>query len=389
MSNIFISYRRGDSIATAGRIRDRLVQEFGRPNVFVDVDDIPHGQDFAKVLSGKVAECRVLLAIIGPHWVDARDGKGQRRLELPDDFVGIEIGTALARETIAVIPVLVDGAQMPTAEQLPSKLEPLARRNAIELRNTQFGSDAERLIRSIKAALPKERGANLRTALLASVVLGVLGGLYLAWPKIEAAMLGAGNQQPPAPYAQTGLQQSPRSTSPSDAKAAVAAAIKQLRNGLGPAEGRVDVGLRGGRSVKLGDQIIFEITSRVPGRLILVDVNAAGEVTQIFPNRFLASETAALVGAGVTVSVPGPGYGFSGFKAVEPTGRGQLVALVVPDSVPSDRFAQVAEQRAKGFEPVNAPGAYITQIVEQARAFAKQTDAEAWALAIAEYEIVR
>ena len=391
MGNIFISYRRGDSIATAGRIRDRLVQEFGRPNVFVDVDDIPHGQDFVKVLSGKVAECDVLLAIIGPHWVEARDEKGQRRLELPDDFVGIEIGTALARESIAVIPVLVDGAQLPTVEQLPAKLKPLARRNAIELRNTQFGSDAERLIRSIRAALPRVRGISLRTALLGAVVLGLLGGGFVAWPSIEALMRGPGGQPPTAPSIQATQKQPPAPGSRTDAKADVAAAIAQLRKDLGQAEGRVDVGLRGGRSVKLGDQIIFEITSRVPGRLILVDINAAGEVTQIFPNRFLANEAAAMIGTGVIVNVPGPGYGFSGFKAVEPTGRGQLIALVVPESAPLDRFAQVIEQRSKGFEPVNAPGAYITQIVEQARALARANGAgaEAWAFAIADYEIVR
>ena len=392
MSNVFISYRRGDSIATAGRIRDRLVQEFGHGRVFVDVDDIPHGQDFVKVLSGKVAECSVLLAIIGPHWSGSRDETGRRRIELPDDFVGIEIGSALARESIAVIPVLVDGAQMPAADQLPDNLKPLVRRNAIELRNSQFGSDAQRLIRSIKAASPREMAATLRTAALAAVMLGLLGGGgYLAWPQIEAAMHGSGRGQPQAPPVQAAQKQPPPAAGQDDAKAGVAAAIAQLRDGLSAAEGRVDVGIRGGRRVKLGDQIIFEITSRVPGRLILIDINAAGEVTQIFPNRFLTSEAAARIGSGVTVSVPGQGYGFSGFKAVEPAGRGQLIALVVPDSVPPDRFGQVAEQRAKGFEPVNAPGAYITQIVEQARSLARQGGgaAEAWAFAIADYEILK
>ena len=109
--NIFISYRRDDAIATAGRLRDRLVSEFGRARVFVDVDDIPHGRDFVKVLEAKVAECEVLLAIIGPRWIDSRDRDGRRRLDLADDFVRIEIGSALQREDIAVIPVLVDGAQ--------------------------------------------------------------------------------------------------------------------------------------------------------------------------------------------------------------------------------------------------------------------------------------
>lgn len=80
MNNIFISYRRTDSIATAGRIRDRLVQEFGREQVFVDIEDIPYGSDFEGVLASKIDTCTVLLAIIGPNWLDARSESGQPRL---------------------------------------------------------------------------------------------------------------------------------------------------------------------------------------------------------------------------------------------------------------------------------------------------------------------
>lgn len=177
MANIFISYRRDDSIATAGRIRDRLVQEFGRKQVFVDVDDIPHGQDFARVLREKVAECRVLLAIVGPHWMEVRDAQGNRRIDNPSDFVGIEIGTGLARKDLVVIPVLVDGAKMPEAADLPPHLQGLAGRNAIELRNMQFGSDAERLLRSITSVTGSGWSKGWKRS---AVAIGILAVFALA-----------------------------------------------------------------------------------------------------------------------------------------------------------------------------------------------------------------
>jgi formylglycine-generating enzyme required for sulfatase activity len=189
MGNIFISYRREDSIATAGRIRDRLVQEFGRKRVFVDVDDIPHGRDFTAVLNSKVAECEVLLAIIGPNWAEAQDEKGSRRIDDPDDFVGVEIGAALARKDIAVIPVLVDGAAMPHSGSLPDQLKSLSRRNAIELRNSQFGSDVDRLIRSVKSALGQDRAFPwIKTAVAAALLsVAVLLALWNYKPGVLSA----------------------------------------------------------------------------------------------------------------------------------------------------------------------------------------------------------
>ena len=88
---LFISYRRDDSAGYAGRVHDRLQQEFGPNLLFMDVDSIPLGTNFAKVLGDEIAKCDVLLAIIGPGWLDARDDSGHRRLENPDDFVRMEI----------------------------------------------------------------------------------------------------------------------------------------------------------------------------------------------------------------------------------------------------------------------------------------------------------
>ncbi|MBR1279330.1 toll/interleukin-1 receptor domain-containing protein [Bradyrhizobium sp. AUGA SZCCT0283] len=156
---IFINYRREDSIGTAGRLRDRLAEAFGEENLFMDVDNIPAGVDFAADLNSQVAACRVFLAVIGPNWLDAKDESGVRRLDNPDDFVTIEIAAALARD-IRVIPVLVDNARMPRADKLPEAIRPLVRRNAVELRNTQFRRDAETLVARMREALvPRGREA--------------------------------------------------------------------------------------------------------------------------------------------------------------------------------------------------------------------------------------
>src|SRR5215469_8962841 len=96
-SKIFISYRRDDSAGHAGRIHDRLEREFGQDLLFMDVDAVPLGVNFANVLSEEVAKCDVLLAVIGPNWLNARDEDGNRRLDNPHDFVRVEIGAALQR----------------------------------------------------------------------------------------------------------------------------------------------------------------------------------------------------------------------------------------------------------------------------------------------------
>src|SRR5215475_11998515 len=152
VARIFINYRREDSTATAGRVHDRLGQSFGRKTLFMDVDHIPPGVDFVTHLNNQVAACDVFLAIIGPNWLNVANEKGDRRLDAADDFVAIEIAAALARN-IRVIPVLVDGAQMPKAGELPKSLKPLVRRQAIDLRHTHFGRDAEALVEKISEAL--------------------------------------------------------------------------------------------------------------------------------------------------------------------------------------------------------------------------------------------
>jgi hypothetical protein len=158
---IFINYRREDSIGTAGRLHDRLAETFGQENLFMDVDSIPAGVDFVADLNSQVAACRVFLAVIGPNWLDAKDESGARRLDNPDDFVAIEIAAALARD-IRVIPVLVDNARMPKADKLPDPIKPLVRRNAVELRNSQFRRDAETLVARMREALGEQTSGRWR-----------------------------------------------------------------------------------------------------------------------------------------------------------------------------------------------------------------------------------
>jgi formylglycine-generating enzyme required for sulfatase activity len=149
-TSIFISYRRVDSSDVTGRIYDRLVATFDRNSVFKDVDSIPFGVDFREHLDGAVSQCQVCLVVVGRTWLEAQDEGGRRRLDSTQDFVRIEIESALKRN-IPVIPVLVGGAAMPGPEQLPPSLEPLAYRNGAQVRSDpDFHRDMDRLIAGIQ-----------------------------------------------------------------------------------------------------------------------------------------------------------------------------------------------------------------------------------------------
>lgn len=156
MRAIFISYRREDAEGQAGRLFDDLVQRFGDQSVFMDVAAIEPGRDFRKAIDEHVASCGVLLALIGKNWVDARDQAGRRRLDDPLDFVRLETAAALKRD-IPVVPVLVQGASMPRADQLPADMADFAFRNAIELTHARWESDLTVLVKALSryvTALP-------------------------------------------------------------------------------------------------------------------------------------------------------------------------------------------------------------------------------------------
>jgi hypothetical protein len=149
MRAIFISYRRDDAEGQAGRLFDDLVAHFGKDLVFMDVAGIEPGRDFRKVIDENVAACGVLLSIMGRGWLDAKDDTGRRRLDDPLDFVRLETASALKRD-IPVVPVLVQGAKMPRAEQLPDDLKDLAYRNGVELTHARWDSDLQVLIKALE-----------------------------------------------------------------------------------------------------------------------------------------------------------------------------------------------------------------------------------------------
>ncbi|MFN8061614.1 MAG: TIR domain-containing protein [Vicinamibacterales bacterium] len=151
MAGIFISYRRDDSAGHAGRLFDHLKFRFGVHQVFMDVCDIQPGSDFVDVINRAVGSCDVLLAVIGHGWLVGPDGT-KRRLDVAHDFIGLEISTALARK-IRIIPILVEGAQMPAAADLPEGLRPFTRRQAVELRHSRWDDDVEALVHEVELVL--------------------------------------------------------------------------------------------------------------------------------------------------------------------------------------------------------------------------------------------
>ena len=149
---VFVSYRRDDSPGHAGRLYDRLVEHFGPERVFIDVDSIDPGADFAEVIEGTLAGAAVVVVVIGPGWIHARDARGVNRLTQRDDFVHLEVRRALELKK-RVIPVLVEGATVPLTEDLPRDLQALTRRNAFEISDARFHSDADRLAAAIEKLL--------------------------------------------------------------------------------------------------------------------------------------------------------------------------------------------------------------------------------------------
>jgi TIR domain len=195
MRAIFISYRRDDAEGQAGRLFDDLVSHFGEGAVFMDVAGIEPGTDFRRAIDAHVASCGVLLAVIGKSWLDAKDESGRRRLEDAGDFVRLETASALKRD-IPVVPVLVQDAKMPRAEQLPSDLKELAYRNGVELTHARWDSDVQVLVKTLERHVkPNQEGAgssgspkkSRRTAVVAALTLLAIViaaySLYVNLPK--------------------------------------------------------------------------------------------------------------------------------------------------------------------------------------------------------------
>jgi hypothetical protein len=156
--NIFINYRRDDDAGFTQALYSRLDQAFPSESLFMDVDNIAPGLDFVQVLNEEVARCDVVIAVIGKNWLSAADETGERRLDNPEDFVRIELESALAQKK-RVIPVLVNDAKMPRSTELPESLKPFARCNAVRLTHDRFRADTQGLIKALEAVLNEAEGA--------------------------------------------------------------------------------------------------------------------------------------------------------------------------------------------------------------------------------------
>ncbi|HKS43251.1 MAG TPA: TIR domain-containing protein [Blastocatellia bacterium] len=190
-TNVFISYRREDSAGHAGRLFDRISNHFGnRIKIFMDIDSIAPGEDFISVIEGAVGSCEVLIAVLGRDWLDITDEAGKRRLDNPNDFVRVEIATALDRN-VRVIPVLVQDAVMPRQEQLPEPLAKLSRRNALELSDARWQYDVNQLIKTIEDVLKQQQAVANTTPIQPAPeeALGLRQWQKHRWPILAVALV--------------------------------------------------------------------------------------------------------------------------------------------------------------------------------------------------------
>lgn len=184
MARIFISYRREGGSGFAGRLAEDLERRFGANEVFRDVDDIASGDDFVERLNSALRGCRVLLAVLDKTWLSASNSQG-RRLDDPKDFVRTEIATAL-RNGVRVIPVLVEGATMPSEQDLPNSIKSLARRQAHEISDLRWDYDVEKLASVIEktyadGAQADQKPAHRRRTVIAAVAVGLVIVAVAAW----------------------------------------------------------------------------------------------------------------------------------------------------------------------------------------------------------------
>jgi|KBSSwiStaDraftv2_1062776.scaffolds.fasta_scaffold291300_2 hypothetical protein len=215
MGGVFISYRRTDSDVAAGRLADDLSEIFGPGRVFRDIDSLEAGEDFPRALERALDSCTVVIALIGPRWSSVVSDTGQRRLDDPKDWVRLEIARALQRD-IRVIPVLLS-TTMPKESELPADLEPLLRRNAVDLTDRYWKQEVEELARAleripgfgVRAGAPvAARVFNLRPVLIAVAVLAIVAlGWWLAsrqpdTPKAAANSTAAAPAAPPIDLSQ-------------------------------------------------------------------------------------------------------------------------------------------------------------------------------------------
>ena len=190
MSLIFISYRREDSAGYAGRLHESLERRFGQDEVFRDADTLEPGQDFVDAITARLRHCRACLVLIGHEWLNARDASGVRRLDQESDYVRLEIAAALARPDVLVIPVLVEGENMPASNQLPEAIRTLARRQAASLRDDAWDVDVDRLARTLQKALgSRSPQGDLPASAVSPLRTGLAARSNLKWAGLALLLL--------------------------------------------------------------------------------------------------------------------------------------------------------------------------------------------------------
>ena len=194
---LFICYRREEAASHAGRLYDAIATRFGERNVFMDIELEP-GIDFLDRVQEVVDGCHVFLVVVGPTWATLANGGGRPRIAEREDFVRLEVKTALRRPEVRVIPLLVGGARMPLSEELPQELRPLTRRNALELSDLRWRYDVGRLIGTLEELLETEEtaaggvGGETAAGAAGGEAAGVVGG--------ETVGAGTVPPQPPEPH---------------------------------------------------------------------------------------------------------------------------------------------------------------------------------------------
>lgn len=220
MKGIFLSYRRSDSAGHVGRLHDGLAARFGATRVFMDVGDIAPGEDFTVALDRELARADTVLVVVGNEWLDATAG-GRRRLEDPADHHRLEIERALVWGK-RVIPVLIEGAAMPPESSLPESLRPLARHQALELRDSRWDDDFAALARAIDPRTGARSGETRRWP-------AAIAGLLIAAAVVSAVGFALHSSRPPATSAAG--SPAPAESNPSPAKPVSLAGSWKRENG--------------------------------------------------------------------------------------------------------------------------------------------------------------
>jgi hypothetical protein len=344
---IFISYRRDETAYAAGWLFDRLTERFGPGSVFKDVDSIEFGDDFAEAIATAVTSCDVLLALIGERWSKLTDEQGRRRLDFADDFVRREIEAALTRD-VRVIPILVDRARMPSADELPPSLTPLVGRQALEIDPSRFASDTTRLIAVVEKTLGEKRtpsgraGAaptRRRWAPAALAVAAAAAVTAFALAASDRTGLGTGGSSAPDTAAQTAPMRAPGTASPAASATSTPGAADQAPVILADdfssdADGWTVLGTSaaGGRVADGTYRVhVAPATGGAGGGAFPV---AATNIYPVAP----ADVVVEVTGTRLTSSEPQMEYGIM-CRANKDTGHGYFLTL-------SNRYAEIAKSSA-------------------------------------------